>query len=31
MSTGTQRPAAHADGLLNIYRSILAERLAGAA
>ena len=31
MSTGPQRPAAHADGLLNIYRSILAERLAGAA
>ena len=25
MSSGPQRPAAHADGLVNIYRSILAE------
>jgi glycosyltransferase involved in cell wall biosynthesis len=31
MSSGPQRPAAHADGLLNIYRSILAEHLAQAA
>ncbi len=28
MSTGPQRPAAHADGLVNIYRSILAEHRA---
>lgn len=31
MSNGPQRPAAHADGLLNIYRSVLAETLARAA
>ena len=31
MGTGPQRPAAHADGLVNIYRSILAEHRAQAA
>lgn len=31
MSSGPQRPAAHADGLVNIYRSILAEHPAQAA